>query len=151
MISRILVVAALGVTALGSLATARVAPGPKAPEVLVYKDPNCGCCNKWVEHLKANGFVVTTRDQADLKELKTTLGVPASLTSCHTAIVGGYVIEGHVPADLISKLLRTKPKIVGLAVPGMPIGAPGMEGEPKVRYDVIAFKGDGSSEVFEHR
>jgi hypothetical protein len=118
-------------------------------EVTVYKDPYCGCCNKWVEHLKAAGFAVTAHDAEDMSRIKTEAGVPAALESCHTAKVGGYVIEGHVPADDIKRLLAERPDAVGLAVPGMPIGSPGMEqGDTREPYDVILFRKDGTTTVF---
>jgi len=116
----------------------------------VYKSPTCGCCSKWVEHLRAHGFTVRATDTAAVDELKAKHGVPRALRSCHTALVSGYVIEGHVPASDVERLLRERPALAGLAVPGMPIGSPGMEGpggktEP---YDVIAFDEDGRSHTF---
>src|SRR5581483_11767934 len=93
--------------------------------VTVYKDPSCGCCTKWVKHLSANGFVVSPRDVANMDEIKRTMNVPKDLQSCHTAVVDRYVIEGHVPADVIKKMLKEKPDVLGLAVPGMPTGSPG--------------------------
>ena len=118
--------------------------------VTVYKNPQCGCCNNWVEHLRKEGFTVTANDVDDLSAIKSKLGVPASLGSCHTAIVGTYVVEGHVPAADIRKLLAEKPKVAGIAVPGMPMGSPGMEvpGVPADTYDVTAFAKDGKQRVF---
>jgi hypothetical protein len=118
--------------------------------ITVYKSPQCGCCKTWVEHLRKEGFAVTANDVDDMAAIKTKLGVPASLGSCHTAIVGGYVIEGHVPGADIRKLLAEKPKVAGLAVPGMPVGSPGMEmpGMPADKYEVIAFAKDGKNRVF---
>ena len=118
--------------------------------ITVYKSPSCGCCRKWVDHLRTNGFDVTTRDleDEDLSEVKATFGVPSTLTSCHTATVGSYVVEGHVPAAEIKRMLRQKPKIAGLAVPGMPPGSPGMEGGTPQHYDVIAFERAGSTRVY---
>jgi hypothetical protein len=117
----------------------------KPVAVTVYKNPQCGCCKNWVEHLRQNGFEVTAKDVDDLATIKTKLGVPAALGSCHTAVVGQYVIEGHVPASDIRKLLAEKSKVVGIGVPGMPIGSPGMEvpGRRPDRYDVTAFTKDG--------
>lgn len=111
------------------------------PTVVVSKDPRCGCCNGWVEHLRASGFVVEARDVTDLATVKARLGVPADLASCHTAEIAGYVIEGHVPASAIRRLLREKPQARGLAVPGMPVGSPGMEvpGTAPEEYAVILF------------
>ncbi len=112
-----------------------------APVVIVHKDPNCGCCSGWVEHIREAGFTVEVRDVPDLTRLKTRLGVPADLAACHTAEVSGYAIEGHVPAAALRRLLSEKPKAKGLAVPGMPVGSPGME-VPDGRmeeYDVVLF------------
>ena len=114
----------------------------------VWKDPNCGCCQAWVEHLRGAGFSVSVRETSAMRDVKTRLGVPSKLTSCHTAKVGTYVIEGHVPATAISRLLKNRPAARGLAVPGMPIGSPGMEGGKPDTYDVILF-GDGKDIVFD--
>ena len=116
--------------------------------IQVYKSPTCGCCEQWISHLEANGFEVVAKDLPDVSVVKRQNGLPPSLASCHTAIVGGYVVEGHVPAADIERLLREKPKIVGLAVPGMPIGSPGMEGPKPEAYDVIAFDGQGHQQVY---
>ena len=127
-------------------------PGSSAlPTVKVYKDPNCGCCNAWVDHLRENGFTVETMDMADLSLLKQKYAIGEQLQSCHTAVVGDYAIEGHVPADLIQKLLKEKPAIAGLAVPGMPQGSPGMEGATKERYDVLTFARAGKTTVYAQR
>jgi len=134
--------------ALGSVTA--VGAQAKPTEVVVYKSPTCGCCSKWVDHMRAAGFHVVTHDQEDLTQFKAEAGVPASLTSCHTAIVSSrYVIEGHVPAPDIKRLLREQPKIAGLAAPGMPAGSPGMEGARKEPYDVIAFDAQGKQSVFQ--
>ena len=118
----------------------------------VYKTPTCGCCGKWVEHVKTAGFTPAVHELADLSGVKTKAGVPANLQSCHTALVAGYVIEGHVPADVIQQLLRERPKIAGLAVPGMPIGSPGMEqGARTDPYEVIAFTKDGKTSTYAKR
>jgi hypothetical protein len=116
-------------------------------EVTVYKSPTCGCCSKWVDHMRASGFKVTAHDTSDMQTVKTKLGVPDAMVSCHTSVVNGYVIEGHVPAADIQRLLRDKPKIAGLAVPGMVAGSPGMEGNRSDPYNVIAF-GEGKTSVF---
>lgn len=117
--------------------------------ITVYKDPNCGCCKEWIEHLRKHAFTVTAKDTSDVSGIKRSGRVPQQLASCHTAFVNGYVIEGHVPADDIKRLLKEKPKVAGLAVPGMPIGSPGMEvGNRKDKYAVIAFSRDGSTSVF---
>jgi len=119
--------------------------------ITVYKDPSCGCCKKWVEYMRANGFAVTTHDMNDLSEVKATFGVPKALQSCHTATTGQYVVEGHVPADLVQRMLREHAKIAGLAVPGMVTGSPGMEGGTKQSYDVIAFSKNGATSVYAKR
>lgn len=110
-----------------------------SPAITVWKDPNCGCCGAWVEHLRRNGFAPTIIETADIQAVKTERGVPAELASCHTAVVAGYTIEGHVPAQSILRLLAEKPVGRGLAVPGIPIGSPGMEGGQPDTYDVILF------------
>lgn len=125
--------------------------GRHSTEILVYKSPTCGCCTAWTEHLAASGFRVTTQDVHDLTEIKQTAGVPRDLGSCHTALVDGYVIEGHVPADLIHELLEDRPDIAGLAVPGMPMGSPGMEGPRKDAYEVVAFDPEGNRSVYARR
>jgi hypothetical protein len=120
--------------------------------ITVYKTPTCGCCTKWADHLRANGFKVTTRDMNDLSEVKSTFGVPERLQSCHTATVNGVVVEGHVPADVLKKFLRERPaNMTGLAVPGMPVGSPGMEGGTPERYDIIAFDRNGKTSVYASR
>jgi hypothetical protein len=115
------------------------------PPIAVSKDPNCGCCNGWVQHLRQAGFSVTVTDNAELSGIKNRLGVPDNLASCHTAEVHGYVVEGHVPADAIKRLLREAPLASGLAVPGMPVGSPGMEGGTPEVYEVVLFGKHGRS------
>lgn len=110
-----------------------------APAVRVWKDPNCGCCTGWVEHLRQSGFAVAVVEQADLTSIKAEAGIPAELASCHTARIDGYVLEGHVPAAAIRRLIKERPEAIGLAVPGMPIGSPGMEGGSPEVYAVILF------------
>jgi hypothetical protein len=117
----------------------------------VYKSPTCGCCSAWIEHVEKAGFRCTERDLADLTEVKASFGVPRALESCHTAQIGGYLVEGHVPADLIEKMLREKPTARGLAVPGMPIGSPGMEGGTPERYQVLLFDRAGKTRVYATR
>jgi hypothetical protein len=120
------------------------------PEITVYKSATCGCCGKWVEHLKANGFQATVHEVANVDEYKRQHGVPEELTSCHTAVVEGYTIEGHVPATDILRLLKERPAAKGLAVPGMPLGSPGMEAPRKQAYDVLLFTESGKTSVFQH-
>jgi hypothetical protein len=119
-----------------------------AAEFTVYKSPSCGCCSKWVDHLKANGHTVATKNIENLDMIKKMAGVPEPLQSCHTAMVNGYVIEGHVPANDIKRLLAERPEAKGLAVPGMPAGSPGMEGGTPDRYNVMLFKKGGASNVY---
>lgn len=122
------------------------------PPMTVYKDPNCGCCSQWIDHVRKAGFTVTVRDTADMASVKAAFGVPAALESCHTARVGTYAIEGHVPADLVIKLIKEKRAARGLAVPGMPIGSPGMEqGSRKDAYDVMLFDKAGKASVYASR
>jgi hypothetical protein len=121
------------------------------PTVTVYKSPTCGCCAKWVDHMKAAGFTVETRDVDDVRQKKDQFGVPQQLRSCHTAYAGGEVFEGHIPADVIKQYLANDTsKARGLAVPGMPIGSPGMEvpGRLAQPYEVFAFRGDGRAAVY---
>ncbi|MGH7663259.1 MAG: DUF411 domain-containing protein [Gemmatimonadaceae bacterium] len=124
---------------------------PDTAVITVYKSATCGCCAKWVDHLRANGFRVDARDTDNMGEVKLATGVPARLRSCHTAVIGPYVVEGHVPADVIRRLLEERPAIAGLAVPGMPMGSPGMEGPNLESYDVLAFEANGETSVFATR
>lgn len=120
----------------------------KPVPVQVFKDATCGCCANWVEHLRRKGFAPTSENVENITAVKEKYGVPAQTRSCHTALVGGYVIEGHVPAADIQRLLKEKPKVVGLAVPGMPIGSPGMEGPNPRPYDVLTFDKAGKTAVY---
>lgn len=123
------------------------------PKVVVMKDPTCGCCSGWADHLKQAGFPVEIVETSDINRVKTRLGVPRALASCHTGEVGGYVIEGHVPAASIKRLLAEKPQANGLAVPGMPVGSPGMEVEgmePDI-YKVILFGPSGQRTFARYR
>ena len=123
-------------------------PDPDLPTVLVYKTPTCGCCNGWVDHMKAAGFVVDARNTTDLMTVKRDGGVPPQMSSCHTAIIDGYVVEGHVPAEQVKQLLAERPAVAGIAVPGMPIGSPGMEGPNARPYQVLSFSHAGEASVF---
>lgn len=122
-----------------------------AADVVVYKSPTCGCCKKWVSHMRENGFSVEVHEQYNVTPKKDEYGVPRRLRSCHTAKVGDYVIEGHVPADVVKQLLEEKPRVAGVAVPGMPMGSPGMEGIRKDPYDVISFTDSGKTDIFASR
>jgi hypothetical protein len=118
--------------------------------ITVYKSKTCGCCTKWVDHLNASGFDTTVHDEEKMDQLKDEFGVPQAVRSCHTALIAGYLIEGHVPASDIRRLLAERPKVAGLAVPGMPAGTPGMA-EPGSKggdYEVVAFQSDGSTRHF---
>ena len=120
-----------------------------APIIEVFKSPTCGCCKGWVEHLQENGLNVKTYDTANVAPFKKRLGVPQQLSSCHTAVIDGYVIEGHVPARDIYRLLKERPEVIGLTVPGMPVGSPGMEmGKRKDPYAVLTFDKQGSTTPF---
>jgi hypothetical protein len=121
-----------------------------AEEIQVFKSRYCGCCSGWVKHLEQNGFTVSVEESEDMDRIKSRLGVPENMESCHTAVVGGYLVEGHVPADDIHKLLKNKPKVKGISAPGMPMGSPGMEvpGEKPDRYDVVTFDENGKTGVF---
>lgn len=133
---------ALAIFAAGLIAPAHVASA-LTPTIIVHKDPNCGCCTGWVQHLKDAGFAVSVRETAQLQAIRKRLGVPTDLAACHTAEVAEYVIEGHVPASAIRRLLEKRPTAVGLAVPGMPVGSPGMEGGTPQKYDVVVFGASG--------
>lgn len=142
--------AAVSVVATGARVL-RSRPLSAAPVVTVYKSRSCGCCAKWVDHLRAAGFTVVVHDTDNLEQVVTDFNVPRQLASCHTAKVGPYVIEGHVPADLIAKAMRDHPAIAGLAVPGMVTGSPGMEEGTSQAYDIIAWTAAGRTSVYAHR
>ncbi len=120
---------------------------PTGPEITVYRSASCGCCKKWIDYLKANGFTVKDIVQEDLSSIKAESGVTSKLASCHTAIVGGYVVEGHVPVADIQRMLKEKPKIVGITAPGMPGAGPGMD-SGKEPYEVLSFDGKGNTAVW---
>ena len=121
------------------------------PEVKVYLRPTCGCCGIWVEHMQKAGFKVARQEQQDLDSVPERQRVPAQLRTCHTAVIGNYLVEGHVPIDLVQKMLKERPKIAGIAVPGMPIGSPGMEGPNPRPYSIIAFQTDGKTSEYARR
>lgn len=125
------------------------ATASELPVVTVYKSPTCGCCAKWVDYLRANGFTVQVEDRENMQEVKEQRGVPQQLYSCHTAVLDDYTIEGHVPAADIERLLRERPTVSGLAVPGMPVGSPGMEqGDRWDPFDVLAFTREGGVGIY---
>ena len=128
-----------------------VQPASTGPVATVYKSPTCGCCSLWGRHLEAEGFEVVAVDRDDMTVVKDSLGVPGDLASCHTAVIDGYVVEGHVPAASIRRLLDERPDARGLAVPGMPLGSPGMEqGDRRQSYDVLLVDRNGEAVVFDH-
>ncbi len=132
------------------VATAAIQP----ESVTVWKTPTCGCCKDWVIHMRKEGFNVVANDVADTAPIRQKLGLPAKFGSCHTAQAGGYVIEGHVPASEVKRLMREKPAAIGLAVPGMPVGSPGMEMRGEMlgvrdAFDVVLVTADGSSRVYQ--
>lgn len=133
------------------MATPAAWAAPVAPVIDVYKSPTCGCCSKWVEHLKVNGFTVRSHDTQNVVAHKVRLGVPAGYGACHTAQVKGYLVEGHVPAKEIKRMLKAKPQTRGLAVPAMPMGSPGMETSgPKDSYEVFMVNRDGTTQSYAH-
>jgi len=137
--------------ALPALAQPAKAPSAARTPLEVWKDPNCGCCKDWIAHMEASGFTVTVHETGN-NAVRAKLGLPARLGSCHTALVGGYLIEGHVPASDVRALLKDKPPALGLAVPGMPVGSPGMDGPAyggrRDPYDVLLVSRDGATRVF---
>lgn len=138
---------ALSVAAATGLFSPKYLPADEA-DITVYKSPTCGCCSKWIDHLEDNGLSVAVRDRQNMQPIKKEFGVDGQYQSCHTALIGGYVIEGHVPAADIKRLVSEKTAIKGLAVPGMPMGSPGMEGPRTDNYSVLAIDQDGSASVY---
>lgn len=134
----------------GILATRSSSLG-RSPRIVVYKRPECGCCGAWVEHVKAAGFRVSVRNKSELIDIHDRYGITPALMSCHTAVVDGYAVEGHVPADVIQRLLRERPAVIGIAVPGMPAGSPGMEGLVRESYNVVAFDRSGVTRIYASR
>lgn len=145
------IAAAFAALFLAFSASPLAAAEPAATSVEMWRNANCGCCGKWAAHLEANGFTVKINESGGdkLRQIKKLASVSPELESCHTAKVGGYLVEGHVPAADVQRLLAEKPDAVGLVVPGMPVGSPGMEvGSTKEPYDVLLLKKDGSTEVW---
>lgn len=139
----------LGVSAAAAVLALPALAAPSATEVQVFKSPSCGCCGSWVEHMRSAGFTVKVTEVDDTTAARKRLGLPDRYGSCHTATVGGYVLEGHVPAAEVKRLLASKPKAIGLAVPGMPPSAPGMDVPGrKDPYDVLLIGPEGQSSVF---
>jgi len=144
--------AGLGLALAGVMSLWAAAPRAADDTMTIYMSPTCGCCAKWVDHVKAAGFKTVVHEEEGMDTVKESLGVPRDMRSCHTAQVDKYLIEGHVPAEDIRKLLAAKPRAAGLAAPGMPASSPGMAvpGAPHEPYDVLIFRHDGTSEVFAH-
>lgn len=130
--------------------SAQPKPAAKPLMLAVYKTPTCGCCSKWVDHMKQNGFTVQVTDLNDLSAIKSKHGVPSKVQSCHTGVINGYVVEGHVPASDVKRMLKELPAISGIAVPGMPQGSPGMEAPGAVQppYDVVTFDRRGETRLY---
>lgn len=144
----IVLAATLLFTGLGVHAQQKAAVAAK-PHLTVYKSPTCGCCTMWVEYMQKNGFTAAVTNMADVTPVKIKHGVPRELASCHTTLVGGYVIEGHVPVEDVRRLLKEKPaNVIGLAAPGMPAGSPGMDIPNSPPYDVLAFDKNGGTKVY---
>lgn len=145
-----LMLIAASLTALSgfSFATENKSEAKSLPTVTVYKSPTCGCCGKWVQHMTSAGFEVVVEDHPNLTPIKKELGVPPSHRSCHTAVIGEHFFEGHIPPDDIKRFLKSNSESKGLAVPGMPMGSPGMEGRVKHQYDVIEIGQDGGHRIF---
>lgn len=137
-----------GVSVLAQAIASRAQSGPR---IVVYKDPKCGCCAKWITHLEQAGFTAEVVETADVASIKQNMAVPQDLGSCHTAKVDGYAIEGHVPASAILRLIADRPEVTGLAVPAMPSGSPGMEGGTPEIYEVILFGPKGRSSYGRYR
>jgi hypothetical protein len=147
-VARIGLLSAIVLVSAGAPSRAQ-SPGP---EVVVYKSATCGCCRNWVEHMRAHGFAMTTHDVDNINQVKAEHRVPSEAASCHTAVVDGYVVEGHVPADAVQRLLRERPDVLGIAVPGMPIGSPGMEMNGRQdSYSIVTFDDKGQVRLFESR
>jgi hypothetical protein len=134
----------------GALGVPLLAGAAAAPVVEVYKSESCGCCESWIEHLKANGFTVQAQNVPSPSDYREKFGIPQELGACHTGLVQGYALEGHVPASEIKRLLAERPKAKGLAVPSMPLGSPGMEGSRRDPYDVFLVQAGGRRSIYKH-
>lgn len=137
-------------TGFAALLALPLAASAAQPVIEVYKSATCGCCKEWIKHLEANGFKVEAQDVENTSDYRQKFGIPNEYGSCHTGRVKGYALEGHVPASEIKRLLSEQPKARGLAVPGMPMGSPGMEGPRKDQYDVLLVKDGGKTSVYKH-
>jgi hypothetical protein len=148
---RTLIIAAASVLVLSAVSSGQQKPKPVP--MSVYKSPSCGCCALWVDYMRKNGFDAKVQDVENIGALKLKLGVREEFSSCHTTEVGGYIVEGHVPVEVVQRMLKERPKIVGIAVPGMPMGSPGMEvpSGKKDSYNILAFTSDGKTTVYDRR
>jgi len=148
----LIIVAALGLAACDGGTSNSTSTAPMTKKIVMYKSPTCECCTGWADHLRKAGFTVIEKKRGDMAAIKAQYGIPRKLESCHTAIVDGYIIEGHVPADDVKRLLKERPDVAGLSAPGMPMKSPGMQtvGQKPRGYDVLAFDKDGVSRVFTH-
>jgi len=146
------VAAVLGLAACDGSSSSSSPTAPVTKEIVMYKSPACECCTGWAEHLRKAGFTVIENKREDMAAIKAQYGIPQKLESCHTAIIDGYIIEGHVPAADVKRLLKERPGVAGLTAPGMPMKSPGMQavGQKPQGYDVLAFDRDGTSRVFTH-
>lgn len=144
-----IVLAIVGIAAYVQFGASGQSANAALPAMTVYKSPTCQCCGKWVDYLREEGFEVETSDLEDMSQIKRQYNVPNELASCHTGVIGGYVVEGHVPADDIRRLLEEQPNVAGLTVPRMPVGSPGMEqGNRQDPYNVLTFTNQGDANVF---
>ena len=150
---RTLLIGMTGVLILSAAVVGQQQAKPNPIPISVYKSPACGCCAQWVDYMRKNGFDPKVQDVDNIGALKLKLGVREEFSSCHTTEVGGYIVEGHVPVESVQRLLKDRPKIAGIAVPGMPAGSPGMEvpSGKKDPYNVLAFTSDGKTTVFDRR
>jgi hypothetical protein len=150
---RTLLIGVSGVLILSSALVGQQQAKPKPIPMSVYKSPSCGCCSQWVDYMRKNGFEAKVQNVDNIGALKLKLGVREEFSSCHTTEVGGYIVEGHVPVESVQRLLKERPKIAGIAVPGMPMGSPGMEvpSGKKDPYNVVAYTSDGKTTVFDRR
>ena len=140
---RRMIISGLMTVAILAVCSLAVAGEADAPEITVYKSPTCGCCQRWIDHLQDNGFRVQAHNLDNMNDLKSANGITSETASCHTAMVEDYVVEGHVPADVIKKLLAERPEVKGITVPGMPLGSPGMESSIEQPYEILTFDAEG--------
>jgi len=146
---RLFLIASMASAALvAGIGSQAFAAKPDLPSIKVFKNPSCGCCGQWVEYMTKHGFTLQVENRDNLEAIKKMARVPEKLWSCHTSVVGNYIVEGHVPVEGIRKLLAEKPKLAGIAIPGMPSGSPGMPGPKEAPFKVIGFTHDGKASLF---